>query len=136
MAMTKNRGRRARSFAALVAGLMLAAPLAVPAYADKATFKATVLRTLVTAETNSNGSAKFGGCMAYLSVSPQKSGLNCPAGSWVTMSCSGNLTSKANAMRLFDSAQLAFVTNKTVSVTVDDSKKHNGWCFAARIDVR
>jgi hypothetical protein len=132
--MTNNRVGRGSSLAALVA-LVAGLTLGVPAHADKATFRATVLRTLVTAETSSDGSAKFGGCMAYLSVSPQESGLNCPAGRWVTMSCSGDLTSKSNAMRLFDSAQLAFVTNKTVSVTVDDAKKHNGWCFAARIDV-
>ncbi len=133
--MANTQNRRGRSLAALAAGLMLAVPAAMPAHADKATFKATVLRTLVTGETNADGTAKFGGCMAYLSVSPQESGLNCPAGSWVTMSCTGGLTSKANGMRLFDSAQLAFVTEKTVSVTVDDAKKHNGWCFAARIDV-
>ena len=36
---------------------------------------------------------------------------------------------------MLDQAQLALVTTKTVSVTINDAKKHNGYCFAQRIDV-
>ena len=72
---------------------------------------------------------------AALAVSPSDSGLNCPVGKWVTFSCTGELTSKSSAMRLYDSAQLAFVTGRTVRIWVDDTKKHNGYCFASRIDV-
>ena len=92
-------------------------------------------RLRVTAETARDGSAKFGACMARLSVSAREQGLNCPANGWVTMSCSGAHTSKANATRLHDALQLAFVAGRRVSVTVDDSKKHDGQCFVARVDV-
>lgn len=59
---------------------------------------------------------------------------NCPA-KWVTFSCSGVHTSKSNALRMYDSAQLAFVTGRTVQLWVDDTRNHNGHCFVSRIDV-
>jgi hypothetical protein len=38
--------------------------------------------------------------------------------------------------RLFTTqAQLALATNKSVMIVVDDSRRHNGYCFASRIDV-
>ena len=36
---------------------------------------------------------------------------------------------------MYDSAQLAFVTGRRVRVWVDDTRKHNGFCFVTRIDV-
>ena len=80
---------------------------------------------------------RYGGCMAELSVSLAAQGLRCPnpASRWVTFSCTGTHTSKSSAMRMLDSAQLAFAMGKTVDVWVDDEKSHNGHCFAERIDV-
>ena len=80
----------------------------------------------------SNGG--FGGCMARLATSPSTAGLDC-ASKWVTFSCTGVHTSKSNAVRLYEAAQLAFVTNRTVRVWVDDTRKHGVNCFASRIDV-
>ena len=119
---------------ALVA-LLFALPLSAPGVAETANFSANITRTLVTSETDADGNAKFGGCMAYLDVSPSTQNLNCPGGNWVTFSCSGDHTSRSNAMRMLDSAQLAFVSGRRVRVYVDDTMKHNGWCFAYRIDV-
>ena len=76
-----------------------------------------------------------GRLQAALAVSPSDSGLNGTVGKWVTFSCTGEPTSKSSAMRLYDSAQLAFVRGRTVRIWVDDTKKHNGYCFASRIDV-
>ena len=115
-----------------VIALFLAHPLAAPALATTANFTTTVQRTLVTTE---NDGARFGGCMVQLANSPTEHGLDCNSGKWVSLSCSGTHTSKANAMRLLDSAQLAFVTGRNVQVYVDDSRKHDGWCFAYRVDV-
>ena len=110
-----------------------------PALAETGNFEATVERTLVTTTEDAQGNVEFGGCMAQMSFAagaPRPSGsLNCRDG-WVTFSCSGNHTSKSNAMRLLDSAQLAFVTGRKVQVYVDDARKHNNWCFAYRIDVK
>ena len=93
-------------------------------------------RTLVTTETEDDGSVKFGGCMVLLDKSPNDEGLSCKnSGRWVAFSCSGDFTSKSNAMRMFDSAQLAFIAKRRVIVWVDDARQHNGWCFASRLDV-
>ncbi len=91
--------------------------------------EAKITRTLAAA-------SGFGGCMAALDVAPSDSGLDCPVGSkWVTFSCTGEHAAKAEALRMFDSAQLAFVTGRRVRVWVDDTRKHNGHCFVSRIDV-
>ena len=99
------------------------------AWAAKLTIPAKVTRTLASDD------ARFGGCMAWLSVSPGGEGLNCPTGNWVTFSCTGEHVTKSAALRMFDSAQLAFVGGLDVRVTVDDTRKHNSWCFVERIDV-
>lgn len=112
--------------------LMLSLPLLplAPASAAVVGFQATVTRTLATADDN------FGGCMVALSVSPSDEGLMCPVDrKWVTLSCSGTHTTKANALRMLDSAQLAFVTGRPVQVWVNDAKTHNDYCFVERIDV-
>lgn len=104
-------------------------PLA-SASAAVASFQATVTRTLATADGN------FGGCMVALSISPSDEGLMCPVDRrWVTFSCNGTHTTKGNALRMMDSAQLAFVTGWPVQVWVNDAKKHNDYCFVERINV-
>lgn len=102
----------------------------VPSTAAVQSFEATVTRTLSAADSN------FGGCMVALSEAPSDHGLNCPVDkNWVTFSCSGTHASKASAMRMLDSAQLAFATGRPVRIWVDDSRTHNGFCFVTRIDV-
>ena len=89
-----------------------------------------ITRTLAAADD------RFGGCMAALDVAPSDSGLDCPVGSkWVTFSCTGEHATVTEALRMYDSAQLAFVTERRVRVWVDDTRKHNGHCFVTRIDV-
>ena len=102
----------------------------MPASAEVRMIEATVIRTLAIADD------RFGGCMVELSERPAATGLMCPAESrWVTFSCTGTHTSKSSAMRMLDSAQLAFAMGKTVRVWVDDARTHNGHCFAERIEV-
>lgn len=76
----------------------------------------------------------FGGCMAQLSVNP-KAALPACGGGWVTFSCTGDFTDRVSAYRSIDQAQLAVAANKNVLVVIDDSRRHNGYCFATRIDV-
>jgi hypothetical protein len=76
----------------------------------------------------------FGGCMAALSVSPQSVLAGCQ-GSWVTFSCTGDFTDQVRAYRMVDVAELALATGKEVQVFFRDDMKHNGYCFAYRIDV-
>ena len=128
-----NRPRRPihrKRYALALLALGLSPLLFGTASAAVVGFQATITRTLVTADDN------FGGCMVALSVSPSDEGLMCPVDrKWVTLSCSGMHTTKANALRMLDSAQLAFVTGRPVQVWVNDAKTHNDYCFVERIDV-
>lgn len=108
--------------------LVLSAALAAPGQAATVSINAKVVRTLVADQD------RFGGCMAKLDKNLANSGLDCP-GTWVSFSCSGKFASKDTAYRMFDSAQMAFALGNRVSVQVDDTKKHNGNCYARRIDV-
>lgn len=89
---------------------------------------ALVQRTLI-------DNANFGGCMALLDKNIADSGLNCPS-RWVTFSCDGTFGSKDIAFRQLDQAQIAQALNKKVSLYVNDLKKHNGYCYAGRIDLK
>jgi len=77
---------------------------------------------------------RWGECMVQLNTPLANAGLNCP-GNWVTFSCSGVFTDKANAFRMYELAQMAYTLGKTVAVQVVDTKKHNGFCFGSRIDL-
>lgn len=112
----------------LALGLLLLVPV-LEASAATATMSTTVVRTLATEN------ERFGGCMARVAAGiNEATGLDCER-DWVTFSCSGEHTDKASAMRMFDSAQLAFMADRRVVIEVDDARKHNNFCFARRVDV-
>jgi len=77
---------------------------------------------------------RFGGCMVQLDERIANAGLDCP-GSWVTFSCSGVHTSPDEGFRMFESAQMAFALDRELMVEVPDEMKHNGHCYARRVDV-
>ena len=108
----------------LVALLML---VVTAAQADRAVLSGQVKRILVSAE-------HFGGCMALLSENPKIKLPSC-GGGWVTFSCDGTYTSKDVAYRMLDQAQMALALGKNAYVVVDDTRRHNGYCFAYRIDI-
>jgi len=123
----------------LAASALLLAGLgqAGPACAVLGGLTTAVARTLVS---NQN---LYGGCMAGLAVpintavvSPGQPAttLNCP-GNYVSFSCTGTYNSKDLAFYMLDQAQLALSLNKQLYVTVDDTKLHNGYCVALRVDV-
>lgn len=107
----------------LISALLFASPAA---WSATAVITAKVTKTLV-------DSVNFGGCMAALSVNAPSS-VSCKT-TWVTFSCTGDFSDIVLAYQKLDQAKLALTTNRSVSVTVDDSKKHSGYCFASRIDV-
>ena len=90
------------------------------------TYRATVTRTAIHEKS-------FGVCMAIVSPSPSTKGLNCKP-DWVTFSCSGDFNSKEIGQQKLSAAQLALVTGDPVSIVVVDTRKHNGYCYAKRID--
>jgi hypothetical protein len=84
--------------------------------------------------------SNYGGCMVYLRLPTTTPATTwptaCGTSPWVTLSCTGTFAINAvQAYRALDQAQLALAANKRVDVYFTDSKKHNGHCFASRIDV-
>ncbi len=110
-----------------VLGAVLSLWATAPA-ADTANFDAFVEKTLVT------GDSTYGGCMALLSRRIEGKLPGC-RGAWVSFSCDGTYTDPVRAYRMLDQAQLALATGMRVLVVVDDTKSHNGYCVASRIDV-
>lgn len=113
----------------VVIGLMFMGSLmtAHNAYAGIANVSTKVVRVL---HTNSD---VYGACMARLAKDPATTGVDCNP--WVTFSCTGDFTTKDSAYRMFDMAQMSLALDKAVTVWVNDSKKHNGFCVAERIEV-
>ena len=119
--------------------LLAALALPAPAFAVQGLLSSTVLGVLVNSEPlppPATTGLMFGGCMVYLSsaanaASPQP---NCPD-HWVSLSCDGTYAAKDVASLMLDQAQLAWATKRQVLVKVDDTKLHNGYCTATRLDV-
>jgi hypothetical protein len=97
-------------------------------HANTAGIQGNVVSTLVADQD------RWGGCMARLSKPIASVGVDCP-GEWVSFSCSGIYTRKEIAYRMFDMAQLALTKNHQIAVYVDDTQKHNGYCYANRVDL-
>jgi hypothetical protein len=98
-----------------------------PVLSAQGVHKGDIIRTLVDNE-------RFGGCMVRIAPGPEVTLSTCKR-NWATFSCSGDFNSKSEGELKFQSAQLAMLSGKPVKVTLDDSKKHNGYCFVRRIDV-
>ena len=114
------------SLKALSAAMLLT--IGGQALAASAFVTANVTRVLM------SGDERWGGCMALLSVNVQAHLPSCGP-SWVSFSCTGDFADKVQAYRMVDQAQLALTSGKQVTVQVHDDKKHNGYCYASRIDV-
>ena len=103
------------------------------AYAPASHATTAKVRGLVT-KTVIADQGRWGGCMVRMDKTLADSGLNCPS-QWVSFSCSGIYTEKDVAYRMFDQAQMAFAMQRQVEIYVDDSKKHNEYCYGNRINV-
>ena len=115
-----------KRFILLIAALCVAY---TPAnYAATAKVKGYITKTIVADD------GRWGGCMVNVDIRLSDLGLDCPKKS-VSFSCSGVFTEKDVAYRMFDQAQMAFAMERKVEIYVDDTKKHNGYCYANRINV-
>ena len=97
-------------------------------YAATVKVKGLITKTVVADE------GRWGGCMVSMDKKLADSGLDCPS-KWVSFSCSGVFTEKDIAYRMFDQAQMAFALERKVEIYVDDTKKHNDYCYGNRINV-
>ncbi len=98
------------------------------ASAGTATFT-TGIKKVSVSNSNING-----GCIAQTGVSPSTKLPSCKWG-WIAFSCAGKFNAKDVAYRKLDQAQMAVALNKNVAITITDDQKHNGYCFAKRIDI-
>lgn len=73
-----------------------------------------------------------GGCMILLTKSI---GNGCPNNGWVSLDCKGEYFPESVGSRNYATAIVAASMNKTVSVLVNNNKKHSGYCVAERLDV-
>lgn len=76
-------------------------------------------------------SSAYGKCMMQLSVDL---GNNCPS-TWVSLDCDGKYLDKGDGDRFLNIAYIAQTMDKTVSVKIDNTKKHSGYCVVSRIDL-
>ena len=75
----------------------------------------------------------FGGCMALITPKPQDVLATCRGG-FVTFSCIGDFNSKADGLAKFQTSMLAALSGGSIYLVIDDTKKHNGYCYAPRVD--
>ena len=110
----------------IIKGLALAALIALPSTSMATQFykTGTVKRILV--ETS-----YYGKCMIQLPVNIE----NGCSSSWVSLDCEGKYLDKGDGDRLLNIALIAQNMGKSVSVKIDSTKKHDGYCVATRIDL-
>lgn len=109
-----------------LAALLFVLQVGPQAWADSAGITARVVQTMV-------DSQYYGGCMALLDASVRDRLPRCTS-SWITFSCSGDFNPPEVGYRKLDAAQLAMVSQSYVHVIIEDTKLHNGHCFARRVD--
>lgn len=81
-------------------------------------------------------SDRYGGCMIQVGDFAESSGLWCPDGNprtWLTLDCDGNWLQRTVADRNFRTAQMALLTEKRVTLTIDDTKKAGNYCLARQV---
>lgn len=75
--------------------------------------------------------SSYGKCMMQLSVSL---GNSCPS-TWVSLDCEGKYLEKGDGDRFLNIATIAQAMDQTVSIKVDNTKTHSGYCVIRRIDL-
>lgn len=85
----------------------------------------TVTRTLTDTQ-------YYGGCMVLIST-PIANG--CPNNGWVSLDCDGTYSQAGEGQRAYASALVALSLGKQVSILVNTTQKHNGYCVARRLDI-
>lgn len=102
--------------------------LSVSAFSQRGSLVSKVRSTLV-------HDTYFGRCLALLErgINKGDNSPDCPS-EWVSFSCDGTYNSKDIAYRKLDMAEKAEITQGNIIVYVDDTKKHNGHCYAYRVE--
>lgn len=110
----------------IMSSLVVVTLLAIPTLSMAGQFWKSGKVTRILADSSS-----YGKCMMQLSVAL---GNNCPS-TWVSLDCEGKYLDKGDGDRFLNMAYIAQTMDKTVSVKIDNAKKHSGYCVAARVDL-
>ena len=97
-----------------------------PVKAAESVLVSTVVQVLV-------DDSDYGQCMVRLADSPTSQLAGCGA-DWLTLDCAGDFSTSKKAARKLDSVNLALITGKRLAAYFRDSQKHNGYCYAFRVD--
>lgn len=76
-------------------------------------------------------STKYGGCMVKINTSI---GNGCPSSGWVSLDCTETHYQGASKKN-FAMVLAALALNKQVSLRVENTKKHDSYCVAYRVDL-
>ncbi len=74
----------------------------------------------------------YGGCMIRISAAI---GNGCPATGWVSLDCEATHSPAGVGNRMYATALTAFSLGRQVTVLVDNTELHNGYCVARRLDM-
>jgi len=110
----------------VIKGLTLAALVVMPTMSMAEVFWKTGTVNRILIETG-----KYGGCMMQL---PFNIGHDC-ASSWASFDCDGTYSDAGQGDRMLNVALIAQTMEKSVSIKIDNAKKHNGYCVIKRIDI-
>lgn len=75
----------------------------------------------------------YGGCMIQITANI---GNGCPNGGFVSLDCTNTFYTATDSKNKYALALTAYALEKTVTVVVDNTKKHNGFCVARRVDMK
>ena len=81
-------------------------------------------------------SDRYSGCMIQVGDFAESSGLYCPDGNprtWVALDCNGSFLQRSVADRNFRTAQMALLTDRRVTLAIDDTKKAGSYCLARQV---
>jgi len=109
----------------IIKGLTLAALVLAPTMSMAEVFWKTTSVNRILIETG-----RYGGCMMQLPLNND----NCKT-SWVSFDCDGKYSDAGQGDRMLNVALIAQTMGKSVSILIDTTKKHNGYCVVKRIDI-
>ena len=78
----------------------------------------------------------LGGCAIQIGAIPNSTGLSCRSGdrSWLTLDCAGYFgKGRVIAHNNLDTARTALLTDSRLTITIDDSQKVGGFCYASTL---
>ena len=114
----------------IIRSLMLVTLMCVATMSQGATLTRsfTVVSINVYGDSDGDGDREYGGCM--LRVNPDPASVLAGCGSlFVAPSCDGTYGTKSQAAEIMEQAKMAVITGRSITLNLDNTKKHGGRCY-------